>query len=115
MCVVPVKVQQKESNKEIITFAMLDTCSQGTFATQKLMNQLDINGIQTSVGIRTLIGHQKQSSYLLDGLSVSKLVLRPSEKAKWIRLPSTFTRKEIPVDQSEIATPAKLKQWKHLI
>ena len=114
MCVVPVNVQHEESNKGIITFAMLHTCSQGTFATENLMNQLDINGIQTSIGIRTLIGHQKQSSYLLDGLSVSKLVLRPSEKVKWIRLPSTFTRKEIPVDQSEIATPAKLKQWKYL-
>ena len=114
MCVIKVKVQHKESNKEIITFAMLDTSSQGTFATENLMNQLDINGIRTSIGIRTLIGHQKQSSYLLDGLSVSKLVLGSSEKAKWIRLPSTFTRKEIPVDQSEIATPAKLKQWKYL-
>ena len=93
---------------------MLDTFSQGTFATENLMNRLDINGLRTSIGIRTLIGHQKQSSYLLDGLSVSKLVLGPSEKAKWIRLLSTFTRKEIPVDQSEIATPAKLKQWKPL-
>ena len=41
---------------------------------------------------------------------VLKLVLGPNEKAKWIRLPSTFTRIEIPVDQIEIATPAKLKQ-----
>ena len=95
MCVVPVKVQHKESNKEIITFALLDTCSQGTIATKNLMNQLDINGIRTSVGIRTLIENQKQSSYLLDELSASKLVLGPSEKAKWIRLPSTFARKEI--------------------
>ena len=114
MCVVPVKVQHKESNKEIITFAMLDTCSQGTFATENLMIQLNINGIQTSIGIRTLIGHQKQSPYLLDSLSVSELVLGPSEKARWIRLPSTFTRNEIPEDQSEIATVTKLKQWKHL-
>ena len=82
--------------------------------TENLMNQLDINGIQTLICIKTLIGHQKQSFYLLDGLSVSQLVLGSSEKAKWIRLPSTFTREEIPVDQSEIATPAKLKQWKHL-
>ena len=110
MCVVPVKVQHKESNKEIITLSMLDTCSQGTFVTENLMNQLDINRIRTSIGIRTLIGHQKQSSYLLDRLSVSKLVLGPSEKAKWIRLTSTFTRKEMPVDQNEIVTPAKLKQ-----
>ena len=114
MCVVPVKVQHKESNKEIITLSMLDTCSQGTFVTENLMNQLDINRIRTSIGIRTLIGHQKQSSYLLDGLSVSKLVLGPSEKAKWIRFTSTFTRKEMPVDQNEIVTPAKLKQWKYL-
>ena len=93
---------------------MLDTCNQRTFVTENLMNQLDINDIQTSIGIRTLIGHQKQSSYSLDGLSVSKLVLGPSEKTNWIRLPSTFTRKKIPVDHSEIATSAELKQWKHL-
>ena len=36
MCVVPVKVRHKNSDKEIMTFAMLDTCSQGTF-----INQLD--------------------------------------------------------------------------
>ena len=82
--------------------------------TENLVNQLDINGIQTSICIRTLIGHQKWSFSLLDGLSVSKLVLGSSQKAKWIRIPSTFTREEIPVDQSEIATPANLKQWKHL-
>ena len=104
----------KESNNEINNFAMLDTCSQGTLATKNLMNQVDINDIRTSIGIKNVIGHQKQSPYLLDRLSVSKLVLGPSGKAKWIRLPSTFTRKEIPVDQSEIAAPAKLKEWKHL-
>ena len=114
MYVVPVKVQHKQSNKGIIAFAMLDTCCQGTFATENLMNQLDMNSIRTSIGIRTLIGNREQSSYLLDGLSVSKLVLGPNEKAKWFRLPSTFTRKKIPVDQSEIAISATLKQWKHL-
>ena len=55
MCVVPVKFQHKESNEEIITFAMLDTCSQETFATENLINQIDVNGIQTSIGIKTLI------------------------------------------------------------
>ena len=37
---------------------MLDTCSQGTFATENLINQLDVNGIQTSIGIKTLIRHR---------------------------------------------------------
>ena len=38
----------------------------------------------------------------------------PGEKSELIRLPSTFTWKEIPVDQTEILTGGKLKQWKHL-
>ena len=40
MCVVPVKVQHNQSKKEITTFVMLDTCSQGTFVPQSLMEQL---------------------------------------------------------------------------
>ena len=63
MCVIAVKLQHKGSNKEIITFAMLDTCSQGTFATENLMNQLDINDIQTSFGIGTLIGHKSSHPF----------------------------------------------------
>ena len=45
MCVVPVKVRHKNSDKEIMTFAMLDTCSQGTFITTSLMEQLNISSI----------------------------------------------------------------------
>ena len=41
-CVVIVKFQHKESNKEIITFAMLDTCIQGTFATENLVNPFNM-------------------------------------------------------------------------
>ena len=63
---------------------MLETCSQVTFAAENLINQFDINGIPKSVGMRTLIGHQKQSFCLLDGLSVSKLVLGPGQKATGI-------------------------------
>ena len=72
MCVVPVKVRHKNSDKEIMTFAMLDTCSQGTFITTSLMEQLNISGIQTFINIKMLIGHQKESSDIVEGLSVSK-------------------------------------------
>ena len=72
MCVVPVKVQDNQSDKEIITFAMLDTCSQGAFVTQSLMEQLSIKGIATSVKIKILIGNQTKSSEIVKGLSVSK-------------------------------------------
>ena len=45
MCKVPVKVHHKESNKEIITFAKLDTWL-GPFATENMMNQVNINSIR---------------------------------------------------------------------
>ena len=31
-----------------------------------------------------------------------------------LSLPKLNTRREIPVDKEEIATPAKIKEWKHL-
>ena len=71
-CVVPVKVQNENSDKEIMTFAMLDTFSQGTFTTTNLMEQLNISGIETSINVKTLIGHQKESSGMVEDRSVSK-------------------------------------------
>ena len=47
MCVVPVVTMHKDSAKEIITHAILDSCSQGTFIVEDLVNTLEINGIDT--------------------------------------------------------------------
>ena len=112
MCVVLVKVRHKNSEKEIMTFAILDNCSQGTFITTSLMEQLNISGIQTFINIKTLIGHQKES-YIVEGLSVSKATVSDGNP-KWIKLLSAFSKKEIPVDSCEIATARKLKKWDYL-
>ena len=56
MCVVPVRIQHEKSNKEVISFAMLYVCSQGTFSTSKLMKDLGIEGTRTYINIKTLIG-----------------------------------------------------------
>ena len=45
MCVVPVMVRHKLSNRVVKTYAMLDTCSQGTFAKENLLSNLGIQGI----------------------------------------------------------------------
>ena len=47
MCVVPVRIQHEKSNKAVISFAMLDTCSQQTFLTNQLMKDLGIEGTRT--------------------------------------------------------------------
>ena len=106
--VVPVKVRHKNSDKEIMTFAMLDTCIQGAFITTSLMEQLNISGIQTFINIKTLIGHQKEFSYIVEGLSVLKATISDGNP-RWIKLTSAFSKKEILVDTYEISTARKLR------
>ena len=42
---------------------------------------------------------------------VSKQVLSTRDQIHWVKFPKLYTRKEIPVDPSEVATPLKLKKW----
>ena len=101
----------KDQTRRSYHFAMLDPCSQGTFSTNKLVNDLGIEGTRTSINIKTLNGQERQSTHILDGIKVCKLTPEADKYQKWIKLPSTYTKEEIPVDKSEIVTPAKLKQW----
>ena len=48
---------------------------------------------------------------LVEGLKVSS---GRDEDGEWIELPKTFRKRYLPVDQNDIATPSKLKQWKYL-
>ena len=62
MCVVPVRVKHSDSDKEVKTFALLDTCNQGTFVNQDLISKLGVPGMETSISIKTFNGNQKKSS-----------------------------------------------------
>ena len=33
---------------------------------------------------------------------------------EWLELPDTYSKKYLPVEKEDVATPSKLKQWKHL-
>ena len=43
MCAVPIKVQYGNSGKVLETHALLDSCSQGTFILETLINNLGVN------------------------------------------------------------------------
>ena len=64
MCVAPARIFHDESDKELIVFAIPDTCSQGTFGTEDLMKQLNIIGTKTSINIKNLTGNERQSSHV---------------------------------------------------
>ena len=56
------------------------------------MEQLNVYGIQTFINIKTIIGHQKESLYIVEGLSVSKATVADGNPS-WIKLPSAFSKK----------------------
>ena len=45
MSVVSVRLRHCNSDKEVPTFALLDTCSQGTFVTYNLLRKLGLSGV----------------------------------------------------------------------
>ena len=50
----------------------------------------------------------------MDGITVSKHVLGARDRIHWVKVSKLHSRKEIPVDPSEVATPLKLKKWDYL-
>ena len=78
------------------------------------MKDLGIEGTRTYINSKTLNGQEKQSTHIIYGIKVCKLKPEADEHQKWIKLPSSYTKEEILVDRSEIATSAKLKQRQYL-
>ena len=94
MCTVPVKIKGSSGNKVIRTYALLDSCSQGTFILDQLREHLYIPGRETSVTIKRINGEFKSPSKAIYSLQVSGI---NDDKNLWVPLPTTFTRDELPV------------------
>ena len=78
---------------------------------EKLLQDLGVNGQKTPITIKTVDGEVNSKTTLVEGLKVSS---SRDEDGEWIELPKTFVKRYLPVDQDNIATPSKLKQWKYL-
>ena len=65
----------------------------------------------TVVPIKMVNGEDNSKTTLVEGLKVSS---GRDEDGEWIELPKTFRKRYLPVDQNDITTPSKLKQWKYL-
>ena len=73
MCIVPVQIKSKDTSKTVHTYALLDSCSQGTFILDQLASDLAISGRKTSLTIKTLNGEFISNSTALEGLKVASI------------------------------------------
>ena len=90
---------------------MLDNCSQQCFVKSSFVKNLRIKGHKTSVSVKTLTQEKTHTSFAVDRLKVSRT---SSLDAEWINVPKAYTKDDLPVDSSEIATPEKIKKSKYL-
>ena len=110
MCIVPVKVKNEDGKDTITTYAMLDNCSQGSFMHDNLVKELGVHGMKATLNLKTLYKKKAESTMLLEDIKVTGM----NGDGSLLLFPELCTRREIPVDKEEIATLAKIKEWKHL-
>ena len=99
MCVIPIVVRHKNSNKEIKTYAMLENCSQATFAKEHLLGLLGLQGRKTPITIKAMNG---------EVMKIYKATKsRIFQVGIWETLPSPYSQKDVPVNKSHKATAVK--------
>lgn len=109
--IVPVFLSSmKEPQKEILTYALLDTQSDSSFVLEDLVRELDVVSqplqlkLSTMTAVDTVIASQ----------SVCGLLVRSFHSENHIQLRQAYTRDFIPVDKSCIPTRTTALQWPHL-
>ena len=108
MCVVPVTVSHKQLNIVINTCALLDSCSQGAFVKGEVLKEMDLKGKGTTITVTTLNGEVTENSKVIERLEVSNSSDFGQEIVRWLKLPQSYTRKDIPVDSNDIIKPDQL-------
>ncbi|KAK3717695.1 hypothetical protein QZH41_001099 [Actinostola sp. cb2023] len=107
LLIVPVKLQYMDHH--IKTYAMLDSCSTGTFITDNIRKQLKAEGNNTKILVGTVNGRALHDTKVITGLKVSDL-----DDKQVIELPRTYTRDEIPASESNIPQRELVRNWQHL-
>ena len=111
MCIVPVQIRSKDTSKTVHFYALLDSCSQGTFILNQITNDLGISGRKTSLTMKTLNGRFSSNSRALAGFKVTSISEANNE---WLLFPRTFSRPDLAVDNDDITKSSQCRKWKYL-
>ncbi|XP_068204556.1 uncharacterized protein [Palaemon carinicauda] len=107
--IIPVRLKQRGTNQEVLTYALYDPGSTGCFLSEKLKDDLQASGVQTNLRLKTMLGESIVKSYLVQDLVVSDI-----NGQNGILLPKTYSRQEIPVSHDQIPRPELLRRWPYL-
>ena len=106
--ILPVKVTAKNGNSAT-TYALYDNGSSGSFITESLKEELDVEGIDTVLQLGTMHGQSSVRSFI-----VKELVITDLKDDNAITLARCYTRHEIPVSKQQIPTPEVISGLENL-
>ena len=98
------------SDKEVLTYALLDTQSDTSFIKESTARLLGVNGIDTQLRLSTMTSQ----NLLISCKRVNGLQVRGHDSETYIQLPPLFTQEDIPASRDSIPTPEMAKNWPHL-
>ena len=109
--IVPVWVSSKQNpQKEVLTYAMLDTQSDTTFMLDKTAKRLGVRGAEVQLNLSTMLKENK----LIDCERITGVTVRSFHGGKEVDLPALYTRDIMPCNRSHIPTKETARRWSHL-
>ncbi|KAK3729480.1 hypothetical protein QZH41_019941, partial [Actinostola sp. cb2023] len=109
LAIVPVKVKVPGREQAVETYAFLDSGSNTTFCTEKLMEQLQAKGTETTLSLTTLGIEDNATKTSVLSLQVGDL-----DENHLIELPLVFSTPRLPVTTDNRANHQDLRKWPHL-
>lgn len=109
--IVPVWISANEnSNKEVLTYAMLDNQSDSTFVLEDLVNSVKLDSTPVKLKLTTMTSKSEE----VTTKAVSNLVIRGMNSNKRLKIPVSYTKDYIPADIVQIPTSSTALNWNHL-
>lgn len=109
--ILPVYLSSKnDPDSEILVYALLDTQSDSTFVVEDLASHLNSDATDTSLRITTITN----TGMTVPCKKYTDLTVRGFNSDKVIALPTTYSRKDIPLDPGHVPLPSTAKKWPHL-
>ena len=101
MCVVSVRMPHKQSNIALSTYALLESCSQGTFVTEGVRKEMNLKKKDTTITVKTRNWEVTENSKVIEGSKVSSSTEFGQQIVRLLRLPKSHTIKDTPVDTND--------------
>ena len=109
LSIVPVKVKAKGQERNVSTYAFLDSGSNTSFCTKDLLKRLDVKGEKTTLLLTTMQTSNKPVECSLVNLEITDL-----NDHNLIELPMVYSRPSLPLTTDTIATQEDVNWWPHL-